>query len=395
MRRIGVLLACLMLSAVPVTAQSLFASQGLGVPADATDARARILGGLGIGLLGPNVSLVNPASPAGTLRKGFSAVMVTTPGTMSQGNQHGYVTSTRFPLIRAVLPIGTRWVVTAAYGGYLDQDWSVRSDRQEAIGADTVPVRDIVRSSGGVGQYRLGLAYSLGSRLAVGVAAGGYSGQQQILVSRQFTDTTTLTEVESFQSRLARSYSAPMISAGLRWDPASFARLGASVTLPGRLKMNAEQGQLANRTVPLPVQVAGGASAYLSPDLLLAASARWSGWSKANTALMTTNVPAGVPAARDTWEIGGGLEYASTARQSRTMPLRLGFRYAQLPFSFDGQLPTEWAVGGGFGLRVGPRLDPQALIDVGVERGARGSSANGNLHETFWQISLSVSLFSR
>lgn len=395
MRRIGGLLACLMLSAVPLTAQSLFASQGLGLPVNATDARVRILGGLGIGLLGSDISLVNPANPAGTLRKGISAVMVTTPLTMSLGDRRAFATSTRFPLIRAVLPIGTRWVATVAYGSYLDQAWSVRADRMEAIGADTVPVRDVVSSSGGVGQYRLGLAYSLGSRLALGISAGGYSGQQQILLSRQFTDTTTLTEVESFQSRLSRSYSGPLVSAGVRWDPASFARLGVSVTLPGNLKMKSEQGQLENRTVPLPVQVASGASAYLSPDLLLAASARWSGWGKANAALSTGAEPAGVPAARDTWEIGGGLEYASTARQSRSVPLRVGFRYAQLPFSFDGQLPNEWAVGGGFGLRVGPQVDPQALIDLGVERGARGSTANGNLQEMFWQISLSVSLFSR
>jgi hypothetical protein len=393
-RRIGILLACLMVGAVPVAAQSLFASRGLGVPMEATDARARVLGGLGIGLLGLDVSLVSPATPAGTLRKGISAVMVSSPSTMRLGDRRAFVTGTRFPLIQAVLPVGTRWVLSAAYGGYMDQAWNVQTDRLEAIGPDTVPVHDNIKSSGGVGQYRVGLAYSLSSRLALGVSAGGYSGQQQILLSRKFTDTTTLTEVESFQSRLARKYGAPLVSAGLRWDPVSFARLGASVTVPGKLKVTSQKG-LENRTVPLPVQVAGGASAYLSPGLLLAASARWSGWSKADAALTTSNTPAGVPAARDTWEIGGGLEYASTARQTRSVPLRLGFRYAELPFSLNGQLPSEWAVGGGLGLRVGQRLDPQALIDLGVERGTRGSTANGGLQETFWQVSLSVSLFSR
>lgn len=395
MRRIGVLVACLTLCAVPATAQSLFSATGLGIPQDATDARARILGGLGIGLLGLNASLVNPASPAGTLRKGASAVMVSSPRTASLGNERGYATGTRFPLVRVVLPFATRWVATAAYGGFLDQSWAIRSDRMEAIGPDTVPVVDNIQSTGGVGQYRIGLAYALGPRIALGIAAGGYSGQQQIILHRQFTDTTTLTEVESFQSRLARSYYAPLISAGVRWDPVTFARLGASVTVPGKLSVKAEQGVFEDRTVPLPVQVAGGASAYLSPGLLLAASARWSGWSVANDALTTANTPAGVAAARDTWEVGGGLEYGSTARQSRAMPVRLGFRYAQLPFSFNGQVPSEWAVGGGLGLRAGPSTDPQALIDLGVERGARGSTANGGLQETFWRISLSVSLFSR
>jgi hypothetical protein len=394
-RRIGVLVACLTLWAVPATAQSLFSATGLGIPQDATDARARILGGLGIGLLGLNASLVNPASPAGTLRKGASAVMVSSPRTASLGNERGYATSTRFPLVRVVLPFATRWVATAAYGGFLDQSWAIRSDRMEAIGPDTVPVVDNIQSTGGVGQYRIGLAYALGPRIALGIAAGGYSGQQQIILHRQFTDTTTLTEVESFQSRLARSYYAPLISAGVRWDPVTFARLGASVTVPGKLSVKVEQGIFEDRTVPLPVQVAGGASAYLSPGLLLAASARWSGWSVANDALTTANTPAGVAAARDTWEVGGGLEYGSAARQSRAMPVRVGFRYAQLPFSFNGQVPSEWAVGGGLGLRAGPSTDPQALIDLGVERGARGSTANGGLQETFWRISLSVSLFSR
>lgn len=395
MKRIGVLMACLVLSAAPVAAQSLFSASGLGVPLDATDARARVLGGLGIGLLGLDASLVNPASPAGTLRKGASAVMVSAPRTITLGNQRGYATGTRFPLIRAVVPFATRWVATVAYGGYLDQSWAITADRMEAIGTDTVPVQDNTQSTGGVAQYRVGLAYSLGSRIALGIAAGGYSGQQQIILHRRFTDTTTLTEVESFQSRLARSYYAPLISAGVRWDPVTFARLGASVTVPGKLSVRAEQGLLENNTVPLPVQVAGGASAYLSPGLLLAASARWSGWSSANDALTTASTPAGLAAARDTWEVGGGLEYGSTGRQGRALPVRLGFRYAQLPFSFNGQLPSEWSVGGGLGLRTGPSTDPQALVDLGVERGALGSTANGGLQETFWRISLSVSLFSR
>jgi len=392
-KRIVVVVAGLVLWTAPVAAQSLFSAKGLGVPLEATDARARALGGLGIGLLGMDASLVNPASPAGTLRKGISAVIVSSPRTMELDGERGYATGTRFPLIRFVLPFATRWVATAAYGGYMDQAWAVHSSRQEAIGPDTVPVRDDIQSTGGLSQYRVGLAYSLGRTLALGVAVGGYSGQQQMLLHRQFTDTTTLTEVESFSSRLSRSYGAPLFSAGARWDPASFVRLGASVTMSGDLSVRGEQG-FEDRTVPMPLQVAGGASAYLSTDLLLAASLRWSGWSVADSAL-SSGAAAGVPAARDTWEVGGGLEYASSGRSGKSVPVRLGFRYAQLPFSFDGQLPSEWAVGGGLGLRLGQRVDPQAMIDLGIERGVRGSTANGGLQETFWQISLSVSLFSR
>ena len=51
-------LALFGLACVPpsLAGQSLFGSQGLGMPVEPVDARARALGTLGVGLLGPSLS---------------------------------------------------------------------------------------------------------------------------------------------------------------------------------------------------------------------------------------------------------------------------------------------------------------------------------------------------
>ena len=62
--------ALLMLcSTLTASAQSLFATRGLGVPVSPVDARVAALGGMGVGLLGFHTSMVNPAELAGLSRR--------------------------------------------------------------------------------------------------------------------------------------------------------------------------------------------------------------------------------------------------------------------------------------------------------------------------------------
>lgn len=394
-RRLTLLLVLMLTGTAPAAAQSLFAARGLGVPLSATDARSRILGGLGVGLLGLNSSLVNPADAAGLFRRGISAGVMTSPRTMNYDGVQAQVGATRFPLLTVLYPVSARVVATVGYGGFLDQSWAVEATRFEAVGADTLEVTDVTNSTGGIAQVRVGAAYSLTNRLALGVAFGVYTGSQSVLFSREFTDTTVV-GIQDFQTRVGWSFNAPLVAAGFRWDPSSILRLGGSVTVPGTLEATVKDGAVQGRSVALPVQVALGGSAYLSSQLLTAVSGRWSGWSAAAGDLDTVGLPAGVDAARDTWEVGVGLEYESATRRSRAVPLRLGFNYAQLPFVFGEDAPSEWAGAAGIGLRIGQsRINPLAVVDLTVERGQRGAAATNGLTEDFWRVTLSMSLFGR
>ncbi|MFW6201966.1 MAG: hypothetical protein ACOC8B_05270, partial [Gemmatimonadota bacterium] len=71
---LGILLAAALVAS-PAAAQSLFSSPGLGTPLSPVDARAQALGGIGVGLMGLNSSLVNPASVAGVAGRGAAVGM--------------------------------------------------------------------------------------------------------------------------------------------------------------------------------------------------------------------------------------------------------------------------------------------------------------------------------
>ena len=91
--------------------------------------------------------------------------------------------------------------------------------------------------------------------------------------------------------------------------------------------------------------------------------------------------------------MSGGLEYEGIRFLGRPIPVRIGGRFAQLPFrwSADAEFPEERAVTGGLGVLFGGGA---AAIELGGERGWRGGDAAG-LEEAYWRLSLSLSLLGR
>jgi hypothetical protein len=143
-----------------------------------------------------------------------------------------------------------------------------------------------------------------------------------------------------------------------------------------------------DRQYDAPMQFDGGVSARINRNLLAAAGVTWS------------RPPAteGETVTRDTWRVGGGVEFEGVRSAQRTYPVRIGARWGQLPYHLQGEEPaTEWAVGGGVGFRLGNPVDPAAVFDLAVERGARngldGSTLPGGLSEKLWRVTISLSLF--
>ena len=264
------------------------------------------------------------------------------------------------------------------------------------MGGAPTSFTDVLTSVGGVGQARIGAAMPLGDRIAVGLSLGTYTGRQDLALQRQF-DSTALGNLQSYAENRAFRYSGYLAQAGIRWDVSNEARVGASVTWSSTLSADSAAGVVTSQEYDLPIQVAGGASAYLAPGILAAVSGRWSGWSGTDPAggLIASDAPA---SSRDTWEVGGGIELDDPDRRAtRSFPLRLGFQYRQLPFTFVDDHPTEWLASAGLGLRIGTDFDtPLARIDLTIQRGAR-SATGGNgipdLDETLWRFALGVSIF--
>jgi hypothetical protein len=71
---------------------------------------------------------------------------------------------------------------------------------------------------------------------------------------------------------------------------------------------------------------------------------------------------------------------------SRNFPIRLGVKRSDLPFTFEGDTPSETLLSTGIGLNlVPPDAGWVGAVDIGFERGTREA---GTLSETFWRASL-------
>lgn len=389
-------LVALAASVGAASAQSLTSVRGPGYPVAPVDARSAILGGLGLGLHGVAGTPLNPAAVAQANRRGAIMSLEAVERTIQfQGEQDG-VGSTRFPLLQIVFPAGPV-VLTGGYTGYLDQGWALRREGEEMVGDDMMEFIDVMRSEGGVGQFQVGAALPIGTTFGVGASVGLHMGSQRAVYQRQFTGEGA-ERLDPYTERLSWRYRGPMARVGVRWDPADILRLGASVTWAGTLEGEPTEGRAERREVDLPIQVAAGASGFLIPGLLATVSGQWSGWSVTDPTGVGLVMDAPDLPARDTWEVGGGLEWtAPRPAATRHVPVRVGMQYRQLPFPFTAEAPSERFIGAGTGLRVGadPR-NPLASVDLSVQRGTRtapGATEAGDLTESMWRFGLSISLF--
>lgn len=385
-------------------AQSLFSTAGLGLPNQPLDARARLLGGGGVGLFGANASLVNPAEAAGFTTRGVSATFQPTSRSLELEGGEGELGGTRFPLVTVVYPLTERVVLQAGAGAFLDQSFGVEVTDSVLLSDGPVEVTDRLESDGGIAQVRAGVSFTITPALVVGLAGGAYTGSLTRTVQRTFVDTAGT--LRPFREDARWSYGAPLVTAGVRWDPVGRVRLGGAVTLAGELDAEGEDGT-PDRAFDMPLQVDVGASALLSADLLLAASLRYADWSAAGEE--SEGPGAGAPAVGDEWQAGGGLEWGGLASGTRSFPLRLGFRVGKLPFRpvvrsedaapAEADRPTEWSVGAGLSFRLtGQDAGPGALVDAGIERGsiaAEGAANLPDLAESYWRFTLSLGVFAR
>ncbi|HET9984670.1 MAG TPA: hypothetical protein VFQ38_13830 [Longimicrobiales bacterium] len=398
MRRAAILTLLCVAAAVPARAQSLYSTRGLGAPVAPVDARARALGGIQTGLIGFSLGMGNPADAAGIVYRGALATIQPSTRNMELDGQSSTVSGTRFPLVRALFPFRNRFVASLGFGSYLDQTWGVIRSSTEVLGDESVNVQDMVRSTGGISQVRLGVSYSLSPSFAVGVAGGAYVGGLDREVTRSFPDSANA-NLAGFTSRVSWGERAPLVSVGARWDPASIVRVGAGVTWGGTLHARGDTVTALDRSFSLPTEVTAGASAILAPRLLLAVGGSWAGWSRAANDFRTEafgdpGVPAANITARNTFDVGGGLEYTGLRTESRVYPLRLGYHRSQYPFFAQGEAPAnEWSASGGIGYRIaGQEASPVVAADLAVERGGR---SGGPLTESFWRLTASIALFGR
>jgi hypothetical protein len=363
----------------PLAGQSLLSTQGLGFPLEPLDARSRALGSMGLGLSGAALLPTDPAAAAG-LR--IPTVNISVQPLWGEGDLEGdglESRSTRFPLMGLAYPVSElRGMVTLTFGGFMDQRWEVEEERTLSLGDTTTQVTDIFKSDGGVSAVRIGWSQRLRDNLSVGLNVGTHTGSVRRTFIRSFDSLAVSEGIQPFRDGGKWQFSGLTGSVGVNWNPSTLLRVAGSVTWSGDL--DAEPGDDTKgeaATFALPLQLRVGASGLLTPRLILHLSASRSDWGENDNGLQGEAVEGPV------WGFGGGVEWEGPTWGARNFPLRLGYRYAELPFLFQGAEPSETAFSAGLGLNL-TRAENLILagMDLGVERGERDA---GILSETFWR----------
>lgn len=368
-------------------AQSFLGYRALGLPVGAADARAVALGNLGIGLPGVHLTASDPASAAALLFPTVSVSMQPTWGDFDLDGQTGTVRTTRFPMIGIAYPVpSAEGTVTVSLSGHMEQRWAGEQDRIVSLGGLDVPVNDRFETNGGSSVARLGWAQRLGERFSFGATVGTYVGRIDQVFERTLDSLVVGGDVRSYEEDRSWQYGGYAFSAGFAADPHDLIHLAGAVEWSGDLKQKPKpRTEGGEQAFSIPLRLSAGATGRLSERLRINTSVAYQDWSGAQgfeTGVVSTGKLG----------YGAGLEIRLIRRETRSFPLRLGYRHGALPFRYVDRDAAESAWSLGFGMNLveieGVRF---GWMDFAVERGTRASAP---LSENFWRATISLGISS-
>ncbi len=331
---------------------SIFGVHGIGFPGRSLSARARALGG-GAGMFDAR-SALNPASVAAlgnlvvTASSGTSLRNVSALDSVADG-----LSETRFPY--ALMGTRVRYTplsVALSYSSYAERTYDQATVDSVTIRGERIQVIDRIASSGAVADIRAAVGWRVLPRLNIGGAIHIMSGSVQKLARRTFVDTDDYYGMN--QENKVR-LSGLGVSAGVTFAPIPEVGVAASYRSDSELKSMISDVDAG--TVDLPVSYSGGLFLQPHPSIRLATSVERKLWSSAGADLEAV----GGANAFDTWTVGSGLELGGGSG----VPLRVGVRYSQLPFSPSDEQARELGYSAGTAMRF---ARGRATLEASVER---------------------------
>ena len=385
------IIPCLLLALVgpaPAAAQSFLGYRALGQLVLPSDGRSIGAGNLGIGLVGTELSASDPAAATNLVAPAITFTMQPTWGSFEVGDESGTSNTTRFPLIALGFPFTqARGIATLSLAGYVEQRWVGTRTETVELGGEPTLIEDTFETNGGASVARLGWAQRIGPRLSVGATAGAYLGRRQQYFDRSLDSLSAPTGVLPYSEIRRWRYGGYTLAGGISADPHDLLHLSVAVEWSSDLKENPRPGTLGpTRSYSVPLRLSAGATTRLTSRLLLNGSAAYQDWSAA------TGFEDGAVSTLK-YSYGGGLEWRAVQRETRSLPVRLGYRRLVPPFRYGAADPVEtiWSLGVGLNL-VELEGTRHGWMDLAVERGSRSSAP---LSERFWRATISVGISSR
>jgi hypothetical protein len=357
-RRVIVSLALLAALAVPAgaAADSVFGIRGLGLLGRPLSGRAAATGGAFA--LFDAASSLNPSALAQWLGPAGWGVGVATSRRFSSGSTSATLGGTRFPLFGFALPAGQRIVVGVSVSEYLDRTWSVSTAHDSTLRDSTVTLTDVASSTGGVTDLRLGAAYRITPSFVVGVAIHGLAGSTKLSVQRSFSDSGFI----GYEDVATTDFSGVGVSLGAQGRLGDHFAVAGAVRLNSRLTAQADNGATAR--IAMPAEFSGSVMFAPARGFGFAATVGYQTWARAAGDLLA----AGQDRSRSVWNVALGSEIDAFTFLGQRVPVRLGYRWRQLPFPVAGSALSEHAFSGGLGITL---AGGRATLDAGVDVGSR------------------------
>lgn len=360
---------------------SQFGVRGLGFPGRGTSVQAMGSGGA-FSMFDP-ASSTNPAAltQARVFTASFTVLQNYRSSRIVDLQESGR--DTRFPQMAIGGPIrGTPLSFGVSFSTLTDRDFELASTALVPIRGVPVEVFDTLASTGGISDLRAAAAYSAGG-WNFGAGVHVITGSNRVQLSRVFADSAYAPVTQ----RSEISYAGAGVSAGIWRAFGDRLALAGMVRIDGEASVDRDSGRVAE--VRLPLTFGGAVRWRASENLAVGGQAAVRQWSRADEALRAL----GGTGAQDAVDLSAGIELIRNARRVQHRPIRLGARFATLPFPVEsGARVREFGLSLGTGLRFAQDragID-HAGVDLSLERVWRG--ARGGFRESAWLIGLGVTV---
>lgn len=373
---VGTLLICCTIPATSQAQSSVYGILGLGFPGRPIGTRTRAGGG-GMAMFDAR-SALNPATASGFQRISVAVVSGTTLRnyTVLDSTVEG-LSDTRSPIGIIGGNLGRTPVSFAlSYSTYLERTYDLFTEDTVVIRNEPIAVTDRISEDGAVVDIRGALGARVTSWLSVGGAVHVLSGSSKRSTRREFSSPDYFPVLDT--DRLV--FSGLGFSAGVLASLDPRLTVAAAIRSDGTLDTGLDSSTVSE--FDLPLSYAAGLTIAPVPAIRLATTAIFTSWSGVSADLTAIG---GANAFDHTWDIGTGLELGGSSRSGR-VPLLLGFRYAELPFSPTLEQPTELSFSGGTNFVF---ANGRVMFDLSLERILRDG---GRAEERAWYLTFSLTV---
>jgi hypothetical protein len=365
-----------------LTAQSSqFGIRGLGFPGRNTSVQG--LGAAGAFSIFDPASSINPAAltQARAFTASYTVLQNYRSSRIAELSESGR--DTRFPQVSIVGPVrGMPLAFGVSFSSLTDRDFELASTTMVPIRGLPVEVHDTLSSTGGLSDLRLAGAYA-GGGWNLGAGVHVITGSNRVQLRRVFADSA----YAAVSQRSEISYAGAGFSAGAWRAFGERLAVGAMMRFDGEASVDRDSGRVAE--IPLPLSIGGGIRWRASSRLAVGGQALVRQWSRADEALRAL----GGTGALDAVDLSAGVELTRDARRVQHRPIRVGARFATLPFPVEsGARVREFGLSLGTGLRFAQDragID-HAGVDLSLERVWRG--ARGGYRESAWLIGVGITV---